>query len=32
MYDEKVIQYAGTDAAATYWVWEGLQKYIKENT
>jgi DNA polymerase I-like protein with 3'-5' exonuclease and polymerase domains len=31
-YDEEVLKYAATDAAATYYLWQHLQNHIKEHS
>lgn len=30
MFNEDVIEYAAIDSAATYWLWEALQRHLKE--
>lgn len=30
MYDERMLLYAATDACATYWLWESINRHIKE--
>lgn len=30
MYDERMLLYAATDSCATYWLWESINRHIKE--
>ena len=32
MYDERMLQYAATDACSCYWLWDSINKYIQSNS
>lgn len=32
MYEEHVLKYAATDACATYWLYNSINNYVKENS
>ena len=32
MYDEKILLYAATDAAATYWLYQSINRYIDQES